>query len=90
VADRNTTSATTAFAAPAIPSAAAAAPIEHQRPTTPARREVVRAFRDEVASGTYQPSVDAVSATLAAWLLCDGLADFERRRAEGARRWDPA
>jgi hypothetical protein len=62
---------------PAVPGAAAAAAFEHRRPATPARREVVRAFRDQVASGTYEPPVDAVSAALAAWLLCDGLPDLE-------------
>ncbi len=51
--------------------------IPSQRPPTPARREVVRAFRDQLASGAYQPPVDALSAELAAWLLCDGLPDLE-------------
>jgi hypothetical protein len=77
VADRIITTATTGCTGPAIPDAAAAASIEHRRPTTPARREVVREFRDQVARGTYQPSVDAVSAALAAWLLCDGLPDLQ-------------
>ncbi|MGH9033321.1 MAG: hypothetical protein ACRDY4_03255 [Acidimicrobiia bacterium] len=72
MADRPTTTAT---ATPAVQAAAGAA--AHHRPATPARREVVRAFREQVASGTYQPPVDAVSAELAAWLLCDGLADLE-------------
>ncbi|HEX6313178.1 MAG TPA: hypothetical protein VF152_16315 [Acidimicrobiia bacterium] len=59
--------------------AAAEAVGRHRRPATPARRQVLREFRDQVASGTYQPPVDAVSEALAAWLLCDGLADLERR-----------
>jgi hypothetical protein len=73
VADRIITTATTGYTGPAIPRAAS----ENRRPTTPARRQVVREFRDQVASGTYQPSVDAVSAALAAWLLCDGLPDLQ-------------
>ena len=76
MADRIITTATTGLAGPAIPGAAAAS-TGHRRPTTPARRQVVREFRDQVASGTYQPSVDAVSAALAAWLLCDGLPDLQ-------------
>jgi hypothetical protein len=62
-----------------VPEAASAASpsIPPRRPATPARREVVRAFRDQVASGTYEPPVDALSAQLAAWLLCDGLPDLE-------------
>jgi hypothetical protein len=77
VADRIITTATIRSAAPAIPGAPAEASIEHRRPTTPARRQVVQEFRDQVASGTYRPSVDAVSAALAAWLLCDGLPDLQ-------------
>ena len=78
MADRIITTATTGSTGPAIPGpAATAAPIQDRRPTTPARREVVREFRDQVASGAYRPSVDAVSAALAAWLLCDGLPDLQ-------------
>jgi hypothetical protein len=78
VADRMMTTTLSVSAVPAVPGAAAAAAIEHRRrPATPARREVVRAFREQVASGTYEPPVDAVSAALAAWLLCDGLPDLE-------------
>jgi len=76
VADLILKSATMVSAVPAVPGAASAS-IPPRRPPTPARREVVRAFRDQVASGTYQPPVDALSAQLAAWLLCDGLPDLE-------------
>jgi Anti-sigma-28 factor, FlgM len=38
---------------------------------SPERREVVRALRDQVADGSYQPPVDDVAAALAQWLVRD-------------------
>jgi hypothetical protein len=63
-------------APPAVPGGASDS--HHRRPATPARREVLRRFREQVASGAYQPPVDALSGALASWLLRDGLADLER------------
>lgn len=76
MADLILKSATMISAVPVAASTASTS-IPPRRPVTPARREVVRAFRDRVASGTYEPPVDALSAQLAAWLLCDGLPDLE-------------
>lgn len=39
------------------------------RPQSPARREVLRAFREQVSTGTYRPPVDELSAELVNWLL---------------------
>ena len=76
MADLILKSATMGSAVPAAAGAASSS-ISPRRPATPARREVVQAFRERVASGTYEPPVDALSAQLAAWLLCDGLPDLE-------------
>lgn len=65
-----------ASAVPAILDAATRAP-QPPRLSTPARRKVVREFRAQVADGSYQPDVGALSSALAAWLLRDGLADLE-------------
>jgi hypothetical protein len=49
------------------------------RPQSTARREVLRAFREQVSTGVYRPPVDELSAELATWLLCDGIPDPARR-----------
>jgi hypothetical protein len=43
------------------------------RPQSTARREVLRAFREQVSTGTYRPPVDELSAELVNWLLHDGI-----------------
>jgi hypothetical protein len=57
-------------------------PLKPQRPVHPAaprrhasaaRRQVLRAFRDQVLSGEYRPPIDELSAELAGWLLNDGI-----------------
>jgi hypothetical protein len=44
-----------------------------RRPQSTARRQVLRAFREQLSSGVYRPPVDELSAELATWLLCDGI-----------------
>ena len=43
------------------------------RPQSRARREVLRAFREQVSTGEYRPPVDELSAELARWLVLDGI-----------------
>ena len=43
------------------------------RPQSTARREVLRAFREQVSTGAYRPPVDELSAELARWLMLDGI-----------------
>ena len=75
MADLSSTTAASTPAPAALPGPAAA---YHRRPATPARRQVLREFREQVQSGAYLPPVDALCAALASWLLRDGLADLER------------
>ena len=44
-----------------------------RRPQSTARRQVLRAFREQLSTGAYRPPVDELSAELATWLLCDGI-----------------
>jgi hypothetical protein len=44
-----------------------------RRPQSTARREVLRAFREQVTTGVYRPPVDELSAELVTWLLYDGI-----------------
>lgn len=50
-----------------------------RRPQSTARRQVLRAFREQVSTGAYRPPVDELSAELATWLLQDGIPDTARR-----------
>ncbi len=48
-------------------------PAPGRRPQSTARREVLRAFREQVSTGVYRPPIDELAAELAFWLLCDGI-----------------
>jgi hypothetical protein len=51
------------------------------RPQSTARREVLRAFREQVSTGAYRPPVAELSAELATWLLHDGIPPAGSRSA---------
>ena len=54
-------------------------PAAPRRPASAARRQVLRAFRDQVRTGDYHPPVDELSAELVTWLLYDGIPDAAHR-----------